>query len=100
MFVSHHVRFVEFVFPFKSLHSTLPCPEVHLVFTWIPFPILIPPNHVPNLPLYATLPINTHYQPHGNVSSLPTLLSLLHHPRNPSMNHLHLIILALYLPSY
>ncbi|RVW88563.1 Retrovirus-related Pol polyprotein from transposon RE1 [Vitis vinifera] len=39
LYVSHHVQFVESVFPYTSLHTTLPRPNSTTISTWIP-PIL------------------------------------------------------------
>ena len=39
IYVSHHVQFVESVFPYTTLHNTLPRPTTSTINTWIP-PVL------------------------------------------------------------
>lgn len=53
IFVSHHVKFVESVFPYKSLHAHLSRPNSTTVDTWV-LPVLT--VSFPSPPLLATTP--------------------------------------------
>ncbi|RVW78965.1 Retrovirus-related Pol polyprotein from transposon RE2 [Vitis vinifera] len=59
IYVSRHVQFVESVFPYTSLHTTLPRPNSTTISTWIPlsFLSLLPhhPSRKPSLHLQLAL---------------------------------------------
>lgn len=53
IFMSHHVKFVEFAFPYKSLHSYLPRLNSTTTDKWIPLVLIV---STPSLTLLAPTP--------------------------------------------
>ncbi|RVX07285.1 Retrovirus-related Pol polyprotein from transposon RE2 [Vitis vinifera] len=104
LYVSRHVQFVESVFPYTSLHTTLPRPNSTTISTWIP-PVLsvstptssqqeaIIPSAASSqgLPLFETTSPPAAPFPHQASSAPNHLLNLPLQPSNPkSQSHLPL----------